>query len=136
MADVGARTLTKIEELERVTPHDSPTRTLSSWVTFAGCVLVVTVLYWTQVVLVPIALAGLLTFMLAPLVTRLQRSIGRIAAVVVIVTGGTAIVGGGAFAALNQFSRVVADLPAYRANIRQKIADVRHAGQGGSLEKV
>jgi predicted PurR-regulated permease PerM len=119
-----------------VTPHDGSTRTLSSWVTFAGCVLVVTVLYWAQVVLVPIALAGLLTFMLAPLVTRLQRGIGRIAAVIVVVTCGSAILGGGAWAAFTQFSRVVADLPAYRTNIRQKIADVRHAGQGGSLEKV
>lgn len=119
-----------------MTPHDGPTRTLSSWVTFAGCVLVVTVLYWAQVVLVPIALAGLLTFMLAPLVTRLQRGIGRIAAVIVVVTCGSAILGGGAWAAFTQFSRVVADLPAYRTNIRQKIADVRQAGQGGSLEKV
>lgn len=139
---MGDRTLTETEtartltEMERVTPHDGLTRTLSSWATFAGCVLVVTVLYWSQVVLVPIALAGLLTFILAPLVTRLQRRIGRIAAVIVIVTCGTAILGGGAFAAFNQFSRVVADLPAYRTNIRQKILDVRHVGQGSSIEKV
>ena len=31
---------------------------------------------------------------------------------------------------------VAADLPSYRANIRQKIADVRQAGKGGSVEKV
>ena len=109
---------------------------MSSWVTFAGCVLVVAVLYWTQVVLVPIALAGLLTFILAPVVARLQRRIGRVAAVLVVVTGGAVIVGGGAWASFTQFSRVAADLPSYRANIRQKIADVRQAGEGGSLEKV
>jgi hypothetical protein len=28
------------------------------WVTFAGCVLVIAVLYWAQAVLVPIALAA------------------------------------------------------------------------------
>jgi predicted PurR-regulated permease PerM len=119
-----------------VTPHEGATRTWSSWATFAGCVLVVGVLYWTQIVLVPIALAGLLTFILAPVVTRLQRPIGRVAAVIVVVTCGASILGGAAWGAFTQFSRVAADLPAYRANIRQKIADVRHAGKGGSLEKV
>jgi predicted PurR-regulated permease PerM len=119
-----------------VTPHEGATRALSSWVTFAGCVLVVGVLYWTQVVLVPIALAGLLTFILAPIVTVLQRRIGRVAAVIIVVTCGAAILGGGAWAAFTQFSSIVADLPAYRTNIRQKIADVRHAGEGGSLGKV
>ena len=43
---------------------DDTSKTLKSWVTFAGCVLVVVVLYWAQAVLVPIALAILLTFVL------------------------------------------------------------------------
>jgi predicted PurR-regulated permease PerM len=119
-----------------VTPHEGAARAVSSWVTFAGCVLVVGVLYWTQVVVVPIALAGLLTFILAPVVTLLQRRIGRVAAVIVVVTCGASFLGGGAWAAFTQFSRVAADLPAYRTNIRQKIADVRQAGEGGSLQKV
>jgi hypothetical protein len=45
---------------------DDMQRTLKPWVTFAGCVLVVAVLYWAQAVLVPIALAILLTFVLTP----------------------------------------------------------------------
>jgi hypothetical protein len=36
-----------------------------TWVTFAGCVLVVAVLYWAQAVLVPVSLAVLLTFVLS-----------------------------------------------------------------------
>ena len=44
--------------------HDT-SKTLIRWVTFAGCVLVVVVLYWAQIVLVPIALAILLTFVLS-----------------------------------------------------------------------
>ena len=59
---------------------------LKPWVTFAGCVLVVVVLYWAQAVLVPIALAILLTFVLTPPVTWLQRWIGRIPAVLAMVT--------------------------------------------------
>jgi predicted PurR-regulated permease PerM len=97
-----------------VTPHEGATRALSSWVTFAGCALVVGVLSWTQVVLVPIALAGLLTFIVAPEVTRLQRRIGRVAAVIAVVTCGAFILGGAAWAALTQFSRVAAELPPSR----------------------
>ena len=57
---------------------DDTSKTLRRWVTFAGCVLVVVVLYWAQAVFVPIALAILLTFVLTPPVTWLQRWIGRI----------------------------------------------------------
>jgi predicted PurR-regulated permease PerM len=59
---------------------------LKSWVTFAGCVLVIAVLYWAQAVLVPIALAILLTFVLTPPVTWLERWIGRVPAVLAAVT--------------------------------------------------
>ena len=54
---------------------------MKPWITFAGGVLVVAVLYWAQAVLVPFALAILLTFVLTPPVTWLQRWIGRVAAV-------------------------------------------------------
>jgi predicted PurR-regulated permease PerM len=48
---------------------------------FGGCVLVVSVLYWAQTVIVPVALALLLTFLLSPLVVFLERRIGRVPAV-------------------------------------------------------
>ena len=53
------------------------TPTFKPWVTFAGCVLVVVILYWAQALFVPIALAILLTFVLDPPVSWLQRGIGR-----------------------------------------------------------
>lgn len=59
---------------------------MKPWVSFAGGVLVVAVLYWAQAVLVPFALAILLTFVLAPPVTWLQRWVGRVAAVLLVVT--------------------------------------------------
>ena len=65
---------------------DDTSKTLRRWVAFAGCVLVVVVLYWAQTVLVPIALAILLTFVLSPPVTWLERWIGRIPAVLAMVT--------------------------------------------------
>src|SRR6187402_497413 len=47
-------------------------RTAKLWM-FIGATLFVAILYWAQAVLIPIALATLLTFLLAPLVSRLQR---------------------------------------------------------------
>jgi predicted PurR-regulated permease PerM len=45
---------------------DDTLKSVKPWVTFAGGVLVVAVLYWAQAVLVPFALAILLTFVLTP----------------------------------------------------------------------
>ena len=111
-------------------------KSLIAWGTFAGVVLVVAVLYWTQAVLVPIALAFLLTFVLNPPVTWLQRWIGRVPAVLVVVTLVFAALGLAGWGLTWQMNHLVEDLPAYRANIRAKIADVRLAGKGGTVESL
>jgi predicted PurR-regulated permease PerM len=61
-------------------------KSITPWVTFAGGVLVVAVLYWAQAVLVPFALAVLLTFVLAPPVSWLERWVGRVTGVLLAVT--------------------------------------------------
>lgn len=111
-------------------------RTLKPWVTFAGCVLVVSVLYWAQAVLVPVALAILLTFVLTPPVTWLERWIGRVPAVLVVVTLVFSVLGLSGWGLTRQLGYLAADLPGYRANIRTKIADVRGAGKGGAVEQL
>ena len=105
-------------------------------VTFAWCVLVVLVLYWAQAVLVPIALAILLTFLLAPPVTWLQRWVGRIPAVLAMVTLLFTLLGLAGWGLARQMDNLAQDLPRYRVNILQKIADVRGASKGGSVEKL
>jgi predicted PurR-regulated permease PerM len=115
---------------------DDTSKTLKPWLTFAGCVLVVVVLYWAQAVLVPIALAILLTFVLTPPVTWLQRSIGRIPAVLAMVTLVFTVLGLAGWGLARQMDHLAEDLPSYRANILAKIADVRGAGKGGSVEKL
>jgi predicted PurR-regulated permease PerM len=112
------------------------TRSLDRWITFAGCVLVVAVLYWAQPVLVPIALAMLLTFVLTPPVTWLQRWIGRVPAVLAVVTLVGVLLAAAAYGVATQMSQLAGELPLYRSNIRQKIADVRNAGRGGSVERI
>jgi len=115
---------------------DNTLQTLKPWVTFAGCVLVVVVLYWAQAVLVPIALAILLTFVLTPPVTWLERWVGRIAAVLAMVTLVFTILGLAGWGLTRQVDHLAQDLPRYRVNILAKIADVRGAGKGGTVEKL
>jgi predicted PurR-regulated permease PerM len=115
---------------------DDTSRTLESWVTFAGCVLVVVVLYWAQAVLVPIALALLLTFVLTPLVSWLQTWLGRVPAVLTTVTLVFVVLGLAGWGLARQMDHLADDLPTYRVNILAKIADVRGAGKGGSVEKL
>jgi predicted PurR-regulated permease PerM len=115
---------------------DATSQTLKPWVIFAGCVLVVVVLYWAQAVLVPIALALLLTFVLAPPVTWLERWIGRVPAVLAAVTLVFIILGLAGWAVARQLDHLANDLPTYRGNILAKIQDIRGAGKGGSVEKL
>ena len=115
---------------------DETSRTLKPWLTFAGCVLVVVVLYWAQAVLVPIALAILLTFVLTPPVTWVERWIGRIPAVLAIVMLVFTVLGLAGWSLARQLDHLAEDLPRYRVNILTKIADVRGAGKGGPVEKL
>jgi predicted PurR-regulated permease PerM len=114
---------------------DTP-RNLTTWVTFAGCVLVIAVLYFAQAVLVPFALAILLTFVLTPPVSWLERWIGRVPAVLTTVTLVFVILGLAGWGLARQTNYLADDLPRYRVNILAKIADVRGAGKGGSVEKL
>jgi predicted PurR-regulated permease PerM len=115
---------------------DSTSQFLRPWVTFAGCVLVIVVLYWAQAVVVPIALAVLLTFVLTPPVSWLERHLGRVPGVLVAVTLVFLLLGLAGWGVARQMNSLVEDLPRYRVNILAKIADVRGAGKGGSVEKL
>jgi predicted PurR-regulated permease PerM len=103
----------------------------------ASIVLVIASLYWAQAVLIPLALAILVTFLLNPVVNLLQRrGLGRPPAallVVVLVSVSLAAVG---WVIASQMSTLAHELPKYRANIKLKIGEFRHAGKGGAIEEV
>ena len=106
------------------------------WVTFAGCVLVVGVLYWAQEILVPVALAILISFVLTPPVVSLQRRIGRLPAILLVVSLVFSGLGLATYGIVRQMGSLSTDLIAYRQNIRAKVADVRGVGKGGSVERL
>jgi predicted PurR-regulated permease PerM len=109
---------------------------LKHWAMFAGVVLVIVVLYWAEAVFVPVALAALLSFVLSPAVNWLERWVGRVPAVLLVVTLVFAVLGLAGWGLARQMTNLVEDLPRYRANIIAKIDDVRGVGRGGTVEKL
>jgi predicted PurR-regulated permease PerM len=99
--------------------------------------VVVAGLYWLQAVLIPLALAVLLTFLLSPVVGTLQRrGLGRVPSVLVTVLLALSILGAVGWTLTRQLVTLADELPRYSLNIHQRIADLRGASQGGSMEKV
>jgi predicted PurR-regulated permease PerM len=109
-------------------------RTSTRWVRFAGCVLAIAVLHWAQAVFVPVALATLLTFVLAPVVTLLQRHVGRIPAVLGTVVLTFTLLGFGGWVLTTQLTALVQDLPHYQQHVREKIRDIRWLGRSRGVE--
>ena len=100
-------------------------------------VLIIASLYWAQAVLIPIAISILLTFLLTPVADALERlGLGRVFSVVLIVILAISCLAAVGWIITSQLTSVVNELPTYRQNIRQKIADIRGAGKGGVIEQV
>jgi predicted PurR-regulated permease PerM len=104
---------------------------------FAGAALFVAILYWARVILIPIALATLLTFLLAPMVSGLERwRLSRGLSVTVVVLLTFTMLGGMVGLAALQVRNLGDELPQYRANIRQKVGDLRKFQNRSALEKI
>ena len=94
-------------------------------------------LYWAQAVLIPVALALLLTFLLTPIVTALWHwGLHRALAAVLVVGLAAGLLGAVGWTVEMQLAALAAELPTYTGNLKQKIAQVRHAGTGGVLGKL
>jgi predicted PurR-regulated permease PerM len=89
-------------------------------------VVVITALYWAQVVFVPLALSVFLTFLLSPLVKFLQQHhVGRLPAVVLVVLLVASLLGGLGWVAERQVTGLLGELPNYTANIKAKIKSLQ-----------
>jgi predicted PurR-regulated permease PerM len=99
--------------------------------------LIVAALYFGKPVLMPLALATLLSFLLSPIVNRLVRmGMARTSAVVAVVVLMFTLLGGTIWGVASQMSTLVDELPKYKGNIREKIVDLRTAGKGSMLERI
>jgi len=98
--------------------------------TVALASFIVATLYFARSILIPLALAALLTFLLAPLVTRLERWLGRVAAVLLVVAmifAATAMAG---WVLTRQVLDLAAKLPDYKENIITKLHAFRVPKRG------
>jgi predicted PurR-regulated permease PerM len=96
-------------------------------------VIIVTVLYMGREVFVPVALAILLSFVLAPPVNFLQRvRVPRAVAVVGTVLFAFAIIFALGSLIATQLNRLAGDLPRYQSTIEGKIQSVRGVTGGSS----
>ena len=108
------------------------------WVNILGGVaLAMAFLYWARDVLIPLALAVLLTFLLIPVVKWLQRlGLWRVPSVILVVILAGSLLGGIGWVVMLQLRNLANDLPRYENNIKGKIADLRQLGKGGLIERV
>src|SRR3982750_1506295 len=76
---------------------------------------IVATLYFGRTVFVPIALAALITFLLSRLVSRLEKWIGRVAAVLLCVVVAFTMIGGAGWMVGRQVVDLAGKLPQYQA---------------------
>jgi predicted PurR-regulated permease PerM len=105
------------------------TTTLQPFWVFCGLLLVTAFLYWAQKVLIPVALAVLLAFILAPLVNVVQRrGLGRVPSVLVLVVFSFLLLGGVGWIISLQIGGLLRNLPQYRKVIDQKLQSLQFGG--------
>jgi predicted PurR-regulated permease PerM len=99
--------------------------------------LAVAALYWGQNIFVPLALAALLTLVLAPLVSRLEaRGLGRVPAVLLVACLAFVLLGAVIWLVAAQAAALVNDLPRYKDTVRHRIDELQGHGKRGLLPTV
>jgi predicted PurR-regulated permease PerM len=106
--------------------------TLNPLLIMAGVVLI---LYFARAVLIPLALALTLNFLLTPLVMWLQKlRLSRVPAVALATLICIAVLGGLSWVVARQLLQVANNLPQYRLNIHNKL-EALHAAPSNALER-
>jgi len=99
--------------------------------------IVVSCLYWAQKIFIPVALAVFLTFLLAPLVTILQRrGLGRTPSTILVVLLAVVVLGGAGWLVTAEVTSLADDVPTYTRNIKGKIRSLRHMNEGSVMERL
>ena len=110
---------------------------LSAVATAILAVIIISMLYFGRDIFVPVALAILLSFVLAPLVGILQRiHVPRALAVVSVVILAFSLIFAMGSLLATQLTQLAGDLPRYQSTISEKIQSFRDTKAGrGTLER-
>src|SRR5882757_9002191 len=111
-------------------PRNQTARSMNSrLVQMAAAFVLIFALRYAKEVLVPIALAILFAFLLAPLVTRVERTkIGRVPSVLVVVVLAFLAIGSVGLIVAGQLSDLTNKLPQYTESLEHWIRRMRHDG--------
>lgn len=102
--------------------------------TLAAMAVAVAILYFAKDVFLPLAIAVLLTFALAPIVSFLRRAgLPRLFAVITSVVGGFLIVAMFSAVLAFQVTEVAQNITTYQYNIIEKIRTLKEAGSDNSF---
>jgi predicted PurR-regulated permease PerM len=106
--------------------RSKPSAYSNKLVTLAAIALVVAALYFGREVLIPFSLAVVLTFLLTPIVSRLEKlRLGRALSVLLVLLVGFAAIGTVGWLAAGQLVEITRQLPGYKANIHTKLQSIR-----------
>ena len=115
-------------------PNILPGRSATGTHSLAVFVVVIGALYFGRDVFVPLALAGLLSFALAPLIAALRRrGLPRTPAVLTVVILAFLSIFVFGFVVAGQVSELGASLPRYEYNIREKVRSLQSSAPGGGF---
>ena len=112
-----------------VLPAETPSA--STVLPLAVGVVVIAALYFGRDVFIPIVIAALLSFVLAPVVDFLRRfRLGRVLSVMITVIVALGIILGLASIIGTQMADLATDLPRYQATVAEKVKTIRRATVG------
>lgn len=112
------------------TPLPAPT---ARRVPYGALIGTVAILYFAKEVLIPLVLAVLFSFLLAPVVRRLEHiRFGRVPAVLTVALLFFGLFGVFGYVTVHQLNELATKLPSYQENIQHKLKSLR--GHGGSLK--
>jgi predicted PurR-regulated permease PerM len=94
-------------------------------------VVATAVLYFARDILLPLAMASMLSVIFSPLASRFERVIGRLAGTAVVVLGAIAIMGAIGYFLTTELTSVADDLADYSPNIAAKLTAIqKHTPSG------
>ena len=103
--------------------------------TLLNSILVVAVLYFAREVFVPLALAALLAFVLAPAALRLERlGMRRVPAALCVITLALAVVAALGWVLVGQVYSLAIEFPQYRQNVSDKVGSL-HLDSAGKFSR-
>jgi predicted PurR-regulated permease PerM len=114
-----------VEQVDFLIPANDATAS-SRLLTLIAIVVVIVALYFGRLVLVPLALAAVLAFLLTPVVGWLQKChFGRVPAVLAVLLLAFGLVSSLGWVVTGQLMDIVDQFPSYKSNIHDKIQSLR-----------